>query len=225
MAWAYGTNTSQGNASGGPLTVNAPASLADGNLIVIVGYLEDDTNTWSSVGSGFTEAKAIDNTGRFDLRLWWKIASGEGASWTWTPNTNAWRTVVAARYSGGSGTGEFVDITSSAQGDGVLVNSQTAPSVTTTASDDLLTFGYGNFSGTNMTTAQGAATNVRISFGGATITDATIASPSSTGTTAPLAGPGTEDYAAVHVAFLLTGAGGGGGGDTTIYVRHPIFVA
>lgn len=119
MAWAYGTNTSQGNASGGPLTVNAPASLADGNLIVIVGYLEDDTNTWSSVGSGFTEAKAIDNTGRFDLRLWWKIASGEGASWTWTPNTNAWRTVVAARYSGGSGTGEFVDITSSAQGDGV----------------------------------------------------------------------------------------------------------
>lgn len=225
MAYTFRAQTNQGNASGGALTVTKPAGTVDGDLIVVVGYMETDTNTWSAIGSGFTEVKNIDNTGLFDLRCWYKWASGEPASWTWTPTTNAWRTVVVASYSGGSGSGTQPDVSSSAQGDGVLVASQTAPSVTTTVNNDLLIFGYGNFTGTSMTTASGAATNVRISFGGATITDATIASPSATGTTAPNAGPGTEDYAAVHVAFLLTGAGGGGGGDTTIYVRHPIFVA
>lgn len=206
MAYTYQTSTSQGNASGGALTVTKPSGTVDGDLIVLTGYLESDTNTWSSVGSGFIEAKNIDNAGLFDLRLWYKIASGEPASWTWTPNTTAWRTVVAARYSGGSGSGNFIDVTSSAQADGVLPASQSAPSVTTTANDDLLTFGYGNFSGTNLTTMQGAATNMRVSFGGTTIADVTIATPSATGTSAPLAG-GTEDYAAVHVAFFLTIAG------------------
>jgi hypothetical protein len=207
MAYTYRSNSSQGNGSGGALTVSKPAGTADGDLIVVVGYLESDTNTWTSVGSGFTEVKNIDNTGLFDLRMWYKWASGEPASWTWTPNTSAWRTVVVASYSGGSGSGSQPDVSSSAQGDAQLVANQTAPSVTTTANDDLLTYGYGNFTGTNMTTASGAATNVRISFGGATITDANIATPSATGTTAPNAGPGTEDYAAVHVALFLSPGG------------------
>jgi hypothetical protein len=223
MAYTFRAQTSQGNASGGALTVSKPAGTADGDLIVVVGYLETDTNTWSSVGSGFTEVKNIDNTGLFDLRCWYKWASGEPASWTWTPTTNAWRTVVVASYSGGSGSGTQPDVSSSAQGDAQLVANQTAPSVTTTANDDLLVYGYGNFTGTNMTTTTGAASNVRISNGGCTIADANIATPSATGTTAPNAGPGTEDYAAVHVAFFLSP--GGGAVDTTIYIRHPVFVA
>lgn len=221
MAYTFRAQTNQGNATGGALTVTKPAGTVDGDLIVVVGYLETDTNTWSAIGSGFTEVKNIDNTGLFDLRCWYKWASGEPASWTWTPTTNAWRTVVVASYSGGSGSGTQPDVSSSAQGDAVTpVSNQTAPSVTTTANDDLLVFGYGNFSGTNMTTAQGAATNVRISFGGCTITDVNIATPSATGTTAPNAGPGTEDYAAVHVAFFLSP--GGGGVSTAIYIRHPV---
>lgn len=209
MAFTYRSSTSQGNASGGALTVTKPAGTVDGDLIVVVGYLESDTNTWSGIGSGFTEVKNIDNTGLFDVRVWYKWASGEGASWTWTPNTNAWRTVTAASYSGGSGSGTQPDVSSSAQGDGVLANSQTAPSVTTTTTDDLLVYGYGNFSGTNITAMIGAATNVRVALGGCSICDANIATASATGTSAPNGGVGTEDYAAAHVAFFLSPGGGG----------------
>lgn len=214
MAYAYRASTSQGNASGAGLTVTKPAGTADGDLIVVVAYLESDANTWASVGAGFTTAAGLvqANTGAFSVRVWWKIASGEPASWTWTPTSSAWRTVVAASYSGGSGSGERVDVSGGSQGDSVLVANQTAPSVTTTVADDLLVFAYGNFSGNNDTGTTGAASSMRVWFGGLTIADATIASPGATGTTRPSGAVlGTEDYAALHAAFFLSPGGGGGG--------------
>lgn len=203
MAYSFRAATSAGNASGGALSINKPAGTVDGDLIIVVGYLESDTNTWSSIGTGFTEAKNQDNTGLFDLRIWYKWASGEPASWTWTPTTTGWRTLVCASYSGGGGSGNPVDVTSGAQADGVTTPNQTAPSVTTTVANDLLIFGYGNFSGTNVTSMSGAAANLRVSLGGCTIADANIATASATGTSNPLGGPGTEDYAAMHAAFFL----------------------
>lgn len=212
MAYAYRASTSAGNASGGAVTVNKPTGTVDGDLILVAAYLESDTNTWSSVGSGFNTSASltVDNTGIFQLQAWWKIASSEPASWTWTPSASNWRTVVCASYSGGSSSGERVDVTSSAQGDGVVSGAQTVPSVTTTVADDLLAFFYANFSGTNVTAMTGAATNLRISFGGLTIADATIASPGATGTSRPSSGIGTEDYAAIHAALFLSPGGGGG---------------
>jgi hypothetical protein len=219
MAYTYRSNSSQGNGSGLGLTVNKPAGTADGDLIVVVGYLESDTNTWSSVGSGFTEVKNIDNTGLFDLRMWYKWASGEPASWTWTPSSSNWRTVLVASYSGGSGSGTQPDVSSSDQADGSVP--QSAPSVTTTVNDDVLVFGYGNFQGNNPSGVTGAATNLRVTLGGTALSDANFATAGATGIS-DASGVGSADYAAVHVAFLLTGSGGGGGGDTTIYIRHPV---
>ena len=206
MAYSYRASTSQGNASGGALTVNKPSGAVDGDLLVVVAYLESDTNTWSSVGSGFNSAGSIANTGLFTIQVWWKWASGEPASWTWTPNASNWRTVVCAAYSGGGGSGSAVDVTSSAQADSVLEGSQTAPSVTTTAADDLLAFGYGNFGGNNILVANGAANNLRVSLGGCTIQDANRASAGATGTSNGT-GQGTNDYAAMHVAFFLSPGG------------------
>lgn len=213
MAYAYRSSNSAGNASGGALAVSNPSGLTDGDLLVAIAYLEDDTNTWSSVPSGWNAGPAIANTGIFKLWSYWKIASSEPASWTWTPNTSNWRTIVVAAYTGATGSGTSrVDVSSTAQGDGVTpASNQTAPTVTTTADGDLVVFGYGNFSGTNVSTLTGFSTNMRVSFGGATIGDAVKTPAGATGTTAPNAGPGTEDYAAMHVAFFLDTGGGGGG--------------
>lgn len=207
MAFAYRASTSQGSSSGGAVTVNKPAGTVDGDLIVVVAYLETDANTWASVGAGFSSALSVDNTGAFKVQTWYKWASGEPASWTWTPTTSpVWRSIVCASYSGGGGSGEAKDQTSSGQVDGIAATGQTAPSVTTTAANDLLTFGYGSLSGTDIGNMQGAASNLRVSFGGTVIADANIASAGATGTSNGT-DQGTQDYAAIHAAFFLSPGG------------------
>lgn len=223
MAYTYRANSSAGGASGAGLAITKPTGTVDGDLILVLAYLETDTNTWASVGSGFNTSAAltINQTGLFKLQAWWKIAASEPASWTWMPTTTNWRIAVCASYSGGSGSGERVDVTASAQADAVAIGSQTAPSVTTTASDDLLAFFYANFNGNVVSAMTGAATNVRISFLGVTIADSTIASPSATGTSRPSAGPGTEDYAAIHAAFFLS-PGGAAAASLVLPQRFPV---
>lgn len=210
MAYAFRNQTSAGNASGGALSINKPASTADGDLLVAVGYLETDTNTWSSVPSGWSLAASQANTGDFKLWMYWKIASGEPASWSWTPNVNAWRVLTCAGYSGGSGTGSFVDVVGTGnQGDAQIETAQTAPSLTTVTANDIVIFAYGNFGGANVTAMTGFTTNLRISLGGCTIADANAASAGTvTGTSRSNGGIGSQDFAAFHVAFRLVGAGG-----------------
>jgi hypothetical protein len=213
MAYSFRAASTNGNASGGSLVVSKPTGTVDGDLVVVVAYLESDTNTWSAIGSGFTEdtGAAIANTGALNMRFYWKIASGEGASWTWTPTTNAWRTVHAAAFSGATGAGATrVDVRGAgSQADGVIETSQTAPSVTPTVAGDLLIFGYGNFSGNTASSLVGAATGLRANVGGVIIGSNEAATTSPTGTTRPVS-IGTNDYAANHVAFFLDTGGGGG---------------
>ena len=77
MAYSHRAATAQGNATGGALTVTAPTGLTNGDLIIVAGYLENDTNTWASVGAGFTQAVSVTNTGLFTMVIWWKWASSE----------------------------------------------------------------------------------------------------------------------------------------------------
>lgn len=190
--------------------MNKPTGTVDGDLIIVVAYLESDTNTFDSVGTSFQLAGSIANTGAFKIWVYWKWASGEGASWTWTPTTNAWRVLSCASYSGGSGSGSQADVVGTGgQGDAVAQASQTAPSITTGPANDLVSFSYGNFSGTDPGTLTGFATNNRVSLGGCCIGDANAASASTiTGTTNGNVG-GSQDYAAIQIGWLLTGAGGG----------------
>ena len=210
MAYTYRASSSAGNASGGALTITKPTGTANGDLIIVVAYLESGSNSWASVGAGFTRVTETPEAGtEFTIQMWYKWASSEPSSWTWTPTTTGvWRAAVCAAYSGGSGSGDPLDVHASAAGLAKLTAAQTAPSVTTTAANDLLIFGYGNFSGTDESGFTGAATTQRVTLGGCTIVDSTIATASATGTTHP-SSAGTEDYAAIHAAFLITGAGGG----------------
>lgn len=207
MAWAFRNATTTTPGSGGALSINKPSGVVDGDLLVVLAYLESDTNSWSGIPSGWNTDGVnlkIANTGAFFMQLFWKIASGEGASWTWTPNTNAWRVLTCAAYSGATGAGsDRVETQASAQGDGQILSNQTAPSVTTSTDECLVVFGYGNFSGTVATTTTGFCTNRRADSGGCCIADAVKSPAGSTGTSRPNAGPGTEDYAALHAAFKL----------------------
>jgi hypothetical protein len=202
MAFAYRSGSSAGNSSGGSIAPSKPAGTVDGDLLIARAYLEDDTNTWSSVPSGWTLAGSIANTGGFKLWVYWKVASGEPASWTWTPTTNNWRTITVDAYSGG--VTPAVDVVGAGgQADGVIGTSQTAPSVTSIDDNDLIAFSYGNFSGTNPTTISGFTTNLRTAFGGVAGADATKTPAGATGTSWPSAGIGSEDYAAIHIAFKI----------------------
>lgn len=208
MPIAFRAATSQGNASGGALTVAKPAGVADGDLLVAHAYLETDANSWASVGAGFASAASGVNTGLFRIQAWWKIAAGEPASWTWTPTTTGvWRTVVVAAYSGVAGSG--VDVAgATGQADAVIVTSQTAPSITTTVAGDLVLCCYGNDGLTNPTAYTGFTATIRVARGGLTIADATQATAGATGTSRPSAGPGTQSYAAFHYAMLAAAPGG-----------------
>lgn len=201
MAYTYRSGSSAGNASGGAVAPGKPTGTADGDLLIARLYLESDTNTFSSVPSGWSLAGSIANTAAFKLWVYWKIASGEPASWTWTPTTNAWRTAIVDAYSGG--VSPSVDVVGSGgQADAAAIGSQTAPSVTTVADNDLVAFSYGNFSGSNPASMSGFATNLRTVFGGVTGADATKTPAGATGTSNP-SGVGSQDYAAIHIAFAI----------------------
>lgn len=208
MPWALvGTPTSAGAASGGSLSINKPTGALDGHLAIVAAYLEADTNPWADT-DGFEELDTIANTGAFSLKLFYKWCSGEPASWTFTPTSTGWRTLVCAVYSGGSGSGDPLDESGGSQGDGVSpVTNQTAPSIITNFDESLILWAYANFSGTDVTAVTGFCTNLRISFGGLALADAVKTVAGATGTTAPSTGPGTEDYAALHVAVRINSGG------------------
>lgn len=203
--WTYRTSslTSAGNGTGDALSVPRPVGAASGDLILVGCYWETDTNTVTASDS-LASARRQVNTGIFMQELFWKVAGGsEPANYTLTPGTNGrWRIALAAAYQNGTGTGNRVDVGGGSEADGVAIGSQTAPSVTTTGVDRLLAFLYCNYSGVDATTLTGAVTTLRGSLGGLCLGDAAIAAAGATGTSRPSAGPGTEDYAAQHVALI-----------------------
>src|SRR3990167_2718459 len=134
MALAYraGSFVSAGNASGGDLTLTKPTGTVDGDRVVINVYFEPDTTT-ITVSNGPWESVTIANTGAFKTQCFTKIAASEPASYTISNSTagNQWRTASGVAYSGGTGSGTQIDATgtSTAQGDGQLETTQTAPSI------------------------------------------------------------------------------------------------
>ena len=224
LAYRSGSFVSAGNASGGNLTLTKPTGTVDGDRVVISVYFEP-AGTTITVSGGPWESVTIDNTGAFRLQTFTKIASSEPASYTISNSTagDQWRSACGVAYSGGSGSGTLIDATGTgtAQGDGVLVGSQTAPSIDPTSTDTMVVFGYGNYSGTDVTSTTGFCTNFRGSIGGCVIADAVNATGAATGTSRPSGGPGTEDYAALHMAIIADIAGAAATSQPIFPARMP----
>ena len=203
LAFRAGSFVSAGNASGAAISINKPTGTADGDIMVTAIYFEPDT-TSITAPAGWTQAFSLANTGAFLLEIWWKVAASEGTTYSWNNTTggNQWRSVVSGAYSGATGSGEREDLSNGSQADAVLITSQTAPSITTTGTNRMLIFGYGNFGGEEVTATTGAASNFRGSLGGTIIADALIAAAGATGTSRPSSGPGSQDYVGIHTALI-----------------------
>ena len=213
MALSYraGSFQSAGGASTASTAVNKPAGGASGDVFVTAVYLETDTNTITTVPSGWTLLFAEANTAAFKLHTYAKLAGGsEPASYTWGFNVAGFNAVVTGAYSGGTGTGTLLDLANGAQADAAITSAQTAPSITTTGADRMLVFAFGTFAGTTVTGTSGAASNYRGQSAGTALGDALRATAGATGTSAPT-GTGTEDYAAIHAAIISDTGGGAAG--------------
>jgi hypothetical protein len=207
MALAYRalSFTSAGNASSANLLLPTPVGVANNDIMIAGIYAETDTNTITPP-AGWTSLFRQVNTGAFMLEAFWKRAASEPANYTWTDATagNQWMTGVTAAYSGGTGTGTVKDSTGfgGSQADAVAITSQTAPSITPTSDGVMVVFVYGNFGGTDVTAMTGFCANFRGSTGGIVIADAHQTTHAATGTSRPSAGPGSQTYAAMHVALI-----------------------
>lgn len=210
LAYRSGSFVSAGNASGGNLTLTKPTGTADGDRVVINVYFEPDTCT-ISISPGTWESVTSTNTGAFKITTFTKIASSEPASYTISNDVagDQWRAACGVAYSGGSGSGTLIDATGTgtAQADGAAITAQTAPSIDPTSTDTMVVFAYGNYGGADVTTMTGFCTSLRGSIGGCVIADAVNATGAATGTSRPSGGPGTQDYAALHMAIIADIAG------------------
>lgn len=223
MAWTFQTTNSAGDASGTNLAVTKPTGTVDGNLLIAVVYWEETGTTvtppagWSTV-TGYP----VRNTGPtpdFCMYVFWKIASGEGASFTFVPSVSgAWRTAAVGRWDGNTGTaGDYVDVASTPQ-QGNAAN-VTVTAVTTTADSETVLVALSDWAGNNFTRSSGAdPTTTRVlNFAGVSAFAGTQATAGTTGTGVYAAG--TVDYAAGRVAFKDTVGGGGGGTPTPAPAR------
>ncbi len=93
---ANGSGTiSQG--AGASLALTKPAGVTDGDLLVAI--VQSDHQSASLTGpSGWTKDATTTH-----ISAWWKIASAEPASWTWTDTTNVYA-IAANAYTGANAT-------------------------------------------------------------------------------------------------------------------------
>lgn len=95
--------TAQANSSTTSLAVNVPSGVVNGNLMITILELNAAVTVtqpggWTSVGNG-APAQSGTNT----LDAWWRIASSEPASYTWTFGS-AKCNICALAYSGTTAT-------------------------------------------------------------------------------------------------------------------------
>lgn len=135
------------SASTASIVVNAPAGLADNDIILaLIKY--GDTVTVNSPPSGWTSIGNINDSGTSgtDLELFWKLASSEGSSYTFglSGATRVGVTVVA--YRGGFDTADPIDVV----GQGTYFTSDTtlrSPGATVTSANSSLIFLGGGHNG------------------------------------------------------------------------------
>ena len=107
MAVAYRSHTAQATSGSGAIVINKPSGVVDGD--VLIGFFSEDTDTpritppagWTAFsGTGIgTNGVVVDGTYAV-LQAFYKVASGEGASWSFTPSTNYTGISGVIAYSG-----------------------------------------------------------------------------------------------------------------------------
>jgi hypothetical protein len=196
--WAFGTASSvQTAGTVTSLTCNAPASLADGDLLVAVAMY--DASSTLTLPTGWAHVTGSPQTTSPDLRasMIWKKASGEPSSYAFAVTGGGHIfTVAMARWTGIQASP--FDISAAA---GATASTISAPTVTTTATDDLVVRGVATWNATTVTFASGTS-RVLAGTGGdlVRIADQNQSTAGATGTNVATANTGNE-MAAFTAAF------------------------
>lgn len=83
---SYGTKASGGQLTGTSLALNRPACTADNDLLIALIARCENAGALQCCPSGWTLLGAINGT-QTDVDIFWKKASCEPSSWTWTSGT------------------------------------------------------------------------------------------------------------------------------------------
>jgi len=134
-----------GDTSALNVTANKPAGTIDGDIMFALGthrLLEAPNSVpagWNLAGNNqFTSAGAVS----FDTRLYWKIAAGEGASYTWSWATTARNMVTITTYRGGFDPGNPIDVVSNTLYNVINTTTRAASMNVASANSTLLFFGW-----------------------------------------------------------------------------------
>ena len=142
MAIAYRSHTVQNTSGSGTITIAKPSGVVDGDLLVA--FFSEDTDTpritapagWSPMaGTGINADGSIVVGTSAVLQCFYKVASGEGASWGFTPSTSYTGVSGVVAYSGGD-TSTPIDVaagTSTASG-----TNHTSASITPSVANTML---------------------------------------------------------------------------------------
>lgn len=208
MALTFRSSATGGGPNAGALAVSAPAGLADGDILLVSFYWEAAGQTltppagWTQVPGAPVRNVAVSPN--FMLDAYWKRASAEPSSWTWTPSvTGVTRGYAVTAWSGASGTGNQVDATAGQSGNGAAT--EICPSVVTTAPNETVLALIDNVSGDTMGYQSGICTTRRASRFGLEQWEGVQPTAGATG--ASVYAFGSQDYNALTVV-LKTDSGG-----------------
>ena len=145
MAVQFRAGASTAESSAANLTISRPTGTADGDFLVATVYMEDDSpgvtitapSGWTALTGGFATTASPD----MRLAVYYKIASSEPTSWTWTHSSKYRGGIVAGFRSDASATLEL-------DAEGTIATGTTnapASSVTTTVANTMLAWMAVNF--------------------------------------------------------------------------------
>jgi hypothetical protein len=148
------------SSTSGTATVNKPSGTADNDILVMVVGLDAGTANGAANPAGWTQVRDDNDGGGVTLgmRILRKVASGEGASWSFTGSGSDIVIWVGA-YTGG----DTATPTDGSNGGPTATGTTiTAPTVTPTLADDLLICAYctdgAGAAATNITAMNGTLT-------------------------------------------------------------------
>lgn len=167
-------------------SVAVPASVASGDLIVVVMFINGATSL-TTPASGFVDAPnspVVNTSGNAHrVHVLWKRATGaDSGTYDFVLSASDFMSAAALRYTGVVGSGSPWDVTTSANS-GDATSSQTpAVSVTTTGDNRMLVFAGSNWSGGGWTPPTGFNERVDSGFAVVTADDLVQAVAGSSGT-------------------------------------------
>ena len=146
---AAAVQTPSGN--GTSTVVNKPTGTVDDDVMIANIYVEDDVAV--TAPGGWSLIAQLDHpSSTYDIWVYWKRASGEGASYTWT-HANTWRNGMISSFSGCITTGDPQDATATnANG---TASPEVSADLTTVTNDAMAVVASGAFTTNNWSIPSG----------------------------------------------------------------------